>query len=370
MERTPSPANDIDYTVHNYTHPISSRTSTTELLEEGHNLIVSAGSKSKGWVSVKLTETVQPPKRNSRIYLYASPCPHIVQKDILKVANSELKEWDSPVDDSEKFRLEDLEEFISTGLKPVFDRPRSSSFERPRKRRKLDHGPLHGILPQPHIHPSNSMKLRRFTKIHPYRKTKPMAIPPYTIPLPLPSEYDRCAWIIPVRGILPWEHCSSASVLDPSQQIPLRLDADENQMYWTHKALDAFWEFLLKLKDVGSVGSLGVSFHASSSYQSSMSSINPPFIHSISQNHSTSKSEPSERSASVPRITLSSVDYIKVYQETRNAMYVRTALDAWAYNVHADDNGSLRTEGPTKVRVLKGARLALVDARSKGMLVS
>jgi hypothetical protein len=56
------------------------------------------------------------------------------------------------------------------------------------------------------------------------------------------------------------------------------------------------------------------------------------------------------------------VDHIKVYHDAANSMQLRNLLDAWAFQ-----SGEA---GAHKVRLLKGARLVLLDERSKGMLVS
>ena len=55
------------------------------------------------------------------------------------------------------------------------------------------------------------------------------------------------------------------------------------------------------------------------------------------------------------------VDYIKVYYDAYCRLYVQSALDAWSYDTDDCDN---------KVRVLKGARLVLVDACSRAIQIS
>lgn len=58
---------------------------------------------------------------------------------------------------------------------------------------------------------------------------------------------------------------------------------------------------------------------------------------------------------------LSVLDHIKVYHDAPSAMHVRNALDVWAYIVPGQEH---------KIRVLKHARLVLVDERAKGVLIS
>ena len=61
---------------------------------------------------------------------------------------------------------------------------------------------------------------------------------------------------------------------------------------------------------------------------------------------------------------LSMVDYIKINHDAPCRLYVRSALDAWSYEV-SDADGCVK-----KIRLLKGARLVLVDACSRGIQIS
>jgi hypothetical protein len=63
-------------------------------------------------------------------------------------------------------------------------------------------------------------------------------------------------------------------------------------------------------------------------------------------------------------LNLSTVDYIKVNHDALCRLYVRNALDAWSYEV-GDTDGCVK-----KIRLLKGARLVLVDACSRGIQIS
>lgn len=94
------------------------------------------------------------------------------------------------------------------------------------------------------------------------------------------------------------------------------------------------------------------------------------------------------------RVSLAGVDYIKIYHEAAYAMHVRNALYIWWYEHREHTNngtdamsgtaverrgddegaGGKRNAGEggqlVKIRVLKGARLALVDHKARGLLVS
>lgn len=62
-----------------------------------------------------------------------------------------------------------------------------------------------------------------------------------------------------------------------------------------------------------------------------------------------------------PRSLLSTLDYIKIYHEGLNAMHLRNMLHLWSYT---------EPQLSRKIRVLKGATLALIDERSRGILLS
>ena len=66
------------------------------------------------------------------------------------------------------------------------------------------------------------------------------------------------------------------------------------------------------------------------------------------------------------RPTLSKIDYIKVYLDAPRSFYVRSALDAWSYQLPSKSaDGRLQ-----KIRVLKSARLLLLDDGFQPVLVS
>jgi hypothetical protein len=76
-----------------------------------------------------------------------------------------------------------------------------------------------------------------------------------------------------------------------------------------------------------------------------------------------SSNPPKEVTAEGVASALSKTDYIKVYHEAKKSMFLRTALDLWAY-----EQGEGKAK--EKVRVLKGAKLVMVDHLSTGVLIS
>jgi hypothetical protein len=192
-------------------------------------------------------------------------------------------------------------------------------------------------------------------RILPFRKTVPQPINPYsqaTVREYLRMPFARSAWIVPVRGVLPWQGCSSAITLasspseNPSFLVPPQPEAENREIIWTHASLIDFWGFLLAVREANTLGPLALSFHAS-----------------VSNN---------------PRpLLLLEVDHIKIYHDAVCAMLIRSVLDAWAYPTaqvnrdrNADNAAPDNRTRTNKVRVLKGTKLVLLDERSNGVLVS
>ncbi|KAF6751668.1 hypothetical protein DFP72DRAFT_1172079 [Ephemerocybe angulata] len=539
---------DDRFTVHNYTALSSTRsfgagTGSRELLDSAQRLIKASSSKcNEGWTSMKEVEVVVWVPGN--LYAYNASPPLIVHENeevSPRARVEELKEWGSPVEESEVWSLADLEDFESSdfsvvhrhleALAPegdglaveeisgagepvrqesssagqdarvrveerqadeghvrsqpeaekgdavgvgssaqaqvevskkrpcptgeeteaesggqVTDASASASIQPPpSKRRKVDCGPLHGIIPRPHIYPSmpvDSNLPAPAVSQKPYKRTKPIYLAPYTDPLPPSSIWDRRAWIIPVRGSLPWEGCTAADVLferDPDDQdsvpsssssvLPLEKPVPPaprslEPVFWTRGALVQFWEFLKVLRRDGKMGMLGVAFQPSAQYRSGggLSRDGTGFgwssegaggqgqfaqqeeakrgrkgkerakaqgywdcdlgfgfggsressfadISAASGSGQAANANVAEDAAeqSVPRLSpgLTGVDYIKVYHEAGKSMVLRTVFDVWAFQVK-DGSGKVGE----RIRVLKGAKLVLVDHLSKGMLIS
>jgi len=289
---------------------------------------------------------------------------------------------------------------------------KSYTGERPTKRRRLDTGFLHNIVPRPHYHqaPSADYSLSNVRLLSAYVKSQPIPIPTYDlskIQAYLNEPYSRSAWIIPIRGILPWRGSTSAMILKDSETIPPNgpspissVTVQESCITWTHSAIASFWDFLLAVQKAKTLGPISVSFHAAPTYASpilSMSTSTEPDInHVLWGENVTSKSSDGD---AVPT-SLMTVDHVKIYHEVTYAMYLRNVLDAWGYHYQSLHNSSpqiasdeidanrvereddvtgrmKQTAAPQlanakskKIRILKGALLVLVDDSLNGMLLS
>jgi hypothetical protein len=158
--------------------------------------------------------------------------------------------------------------------------------------------------------------------LKPYTKTTPVPISPHdasTVEVYLKTPYARGAWIVPVRGILPWEGCSSAVVLSGELNLSERAD-EKGEITWTHESLVAFWTFLRAIRDGQALGPISFSLQR-----------------------------------------LQSAEYVKIYVEVLYGMALRNVLDAWGYDIPRKDK---------KIRVLKKSRLVFVDDRSRTVFLS
>jgi hypothetical protein len=179
------------------------------------------------------------------------------------------------------------------------------------------------------------------------------------------------AWLIPIRGILPWENCTSGAFLDASCIIPTPSSPIvDNQISWTQDSILKFWEFLLRLREVGKLGPLGISFNCSLQTRISPGTTNvdqrfyiDPDLLFLDVTTSNTEAVPYPQET-CSNLNLSTVDYIKVNHDAPCRLYVRNALDAWSYEV-GDTDSCVK-----KIRLLKGARLVLVDACSRGIQIS
>ena len=163
------------------------------------------------------------------------------------------------------------------------------------------------------------------------------------------------AWLIPIRGTLPWHNCTSGAFLDPASHVIPTPSSPiiDDQISWTQGSILQFWDFLYRLRQVGRLGPLGIAFNCCSSQSRATTDI-------------TDQQMPTTDTLPYPQESrsLSMVDYIKVNHDAPCRLYVRSALDAWSYEVR-DTDGCVK-----KIRLLKGARLVLVDACSRGIQIS
>lgn len=188
------------------------------------------------------------------------------------------------------------------------------------------------------------------------------------------DEYARLAWIIPVRGRLQWAGATAASILEDdhgprspaSDNLLPFVDSDPSgsKLTWTRGSLNDLWSTLKDLRECGRFGPLSLSFHATvrTGLTDSMEHYSYFGSHkqtTISMSTSVSSDmpadEPQQRNTGPP---LSAVDYIKVYHDAKYTKNLRAVLRAWSYR-----------KAGQKLRLLKEAKLVLVDELSRGLVI-
>lgn len=262
------------------------------------------------------------------------------------------------------------------------------------------------LISKPHFHlpPSPSPPVRPKVPTPPYTKSIPTPYGRHTVSSIqefLLSD-SRGAWIIPVRGILPWQESTTASILKPITELSLAYStqalsnntpqgsnidlpngvSESGEIIWTQTSLVSFWNFLLTLRQANTLGPLSLSFHAAPSHPHSHAySLSSPEYSLSSKGDDTGRNvlrSDSDDGAHLCRIPLLAVDHIKVYHDVEYAMLLRNVWDAWGFlpqvkgaEVVIDQNKWAGGDAKLKkIRILKGAKLVLVDERSKGVLLS
>lgn len=187
---------------------------------------------------------------------------------------------------------------------------------------------------------------------------------------------------MPVRGTLHWEAATAAALIDMLDDTlpsgPTSESAGDTQpkncITWTHAALRFFWDFLLSIQQVNVFGNLSLSFHTAPPHNFAVNESKSIEFNSIGGgNRDIFSAEIATKSfAQEPfRSSLLAVDHIKLYHDVEHAMYLRNALDAWSYHslpVCTDEEMAAGQVEAEKIRMLKGARLVLVDENSEGIL--
>ncbi|KAJ3853532.1 hypothetical protein EV368DRAFT_81486 [Lentinula lateritia] len=305
------------------------------------------------------------------------------------------------------------------------DSEHSEDFDRDKPSKKilrLDSDSLLRVIPQPHIQLSKSFIPPRFDAIQAYDRAQTIFLPPYTGPLPSTNDdFSRRAWIIPARGYLPsaWSEsgASSAVVLNPQEPgFSLEMTTTGSTIKWSHFALKEFWKYLNTLRDLNKLGSLGISFQPAQSAslrlrreKENISSLGSPDAHqgllvaeSLSQSGQSSTTSGASSS-------LRDCDYFKVYHDAKISMHLRRALDLFTFRLGSNEKQSVHLEQSEKAEffeqsresgvtsspssvyskatensedegrpkrkkpkycLLRGARLVLVDERSRGVLIA
>lgn len=314
----------------------------------------------------------------SKAYTLPHPPPRCFsEQNLIHDTSYVLEEWSCVARNHEVFAIEELEEFISTDFDEIITRPHSTNphesshsavalperhntnsyAEPPRKRSRLDAEPTSESVrsyvpevcvltlaylvvrtnaPKPYFYPYPFKQ--QFSPPDPtpfFAKAAITPIDPHTTSSlrELDTDpYARYAWIIPIRGTLPWRECSDAQLDEPrrSNVINHRHSA---KIPWTRDSLSAFWTFLIAFREAGTAGPLSLSLYLAPSPHSQML-----FTHTFEahgQRHSDPQGAAESHGSGAARRMLDglpSIDHIKIYHDAPYTRYIRNVLNAWAYH--------------------------------------
>lgn len=382
-------------TVHKYLDdegPALSHSAAT--LELGRDLVHAASSRL-GWrqPSVSFNKRLFELKYD-RLYQFSASPPQVGTPAPRTHA---LKDWGVPSSDEESFMLEALEEFLHLKLeapraRPARKRPASQdslpdirdcesrltarsstyqvSLEPPTKRPRYDVASISHLIPQPHYvpGPSGSLWPLDSERLRPYRRVQPSPIAPFDLAsanLFFNTLYNRAAWLIPVRGSLPWDDATCATILAPPQDDtplpsgPAPLRDGISRITWTHHSIVHFWEFLIAIQQAKNLGPISISFHSASS--------NNAFTFGPTAESGNRPVQPAQAEGSANLSDGFSDQY---------SFYLRNILDAYSYIPEATTPerrhpaGCEIAESMTKIRLLRLARLVIFDDQYRAVLLS
>ncbi|KAH0831265.1 hypothetical protein J3R83DRAFT_13899 [Lanmaoa asiatica] len=366
-------------------------------LERGRDLAFGC-STSNRWVTPQsTTDSSAFALRRDRLYQYRFSPPPL----ITAIRSINIHEWGQPshADDPDHFLIQDLQEFESTDFQTSLMHSRIGEVEpsrhgkrsqdsglnanEPAKRPRLEASSILDLVPQPHFIQAPAAKFQPVDtrKIPHYQKTLPTPIPPYdaaAVNQLLSCRFRRVAWLIPVRGSLPWDGASTAVILEGTQVASrspspcLHLPAAQPcAITWTSDSLQHLWTFLGSIQQARHLGPLSLSFHAAPADAFSTRDImsepvwesNHPYYLQHSPKHITGSSD--DFATDICRTHLECIDYIKVYHDVPYSLSLRNILDAYQYEPVNGEVPGRSGANDRKIRILKGAHLVFVDERSK-----
>ncbi|EIW53483.1 uncharacterized protein TRAVEDRAFT_74791 [Trametes versicolor FP-101664 SS1] len=413
---------DLDITVHHFTREhAEERSLSDQVLLDNAAALVTCLRNDAVWHTPRVIDFSVFSLTGKGVQYAVEPPPIYERGSGLKLGctRAREREWGEPVHPDEDNAVSELDEFyhgllrglLAAAARAVPEPPATATIETPpdvlttqddqvrarpdkrktysersvsqvsAKRPRFDEGSLFDALPLPHFEAC----LMTFENPWPpvqqaeFYPSTPTPIAPHTqatIDEHIADEFARLAWVIPVRGYLPWEGATPASMLAdypddgaPDPQVPKPEAAYQNpdspSIVWTRDALRAFWQFLQELRDADNLGPLGLAFYHLPVPHSAPSSMDPAAHLGSHKVDSTSwlgspsmPDDGASEALEAPRSTLCQMDYVKVYHDARYTKFLRKVFNAWAY----------RRPG-VKVRMLKGATLALLDECEKGLLL-
>ncbi|KAI0643828.1 hypothetical protein C8Q79DRAFT_156961 [Trametes meyenii] len=394
--------------------------SQEQALRDNASVLVSNLNDGSKWFYPHRVETLSFCFGRQQLQFTRDP-PKCPLDDHAQTKRANIKEWECIVntEDDEVWCLEDLEEFDHGVLRrlseqqqeheaakgmderdnagcqtrktkstePSTDKPTKRTLNTDTdslpatKRVRQDEGPLCSVIPFPHIYPT-LMSLQdpwsELPDVEFYRSPTPIS--PHnlaTMEALLDDPFGRLAWVVPIRGQLPWRATSASilaeiqtdshSALQGDAMIPQAPYANSSTpaIIWTRDAVNQFWQFLKQVRDTGNLGPVSLAFCTvpSTDTASSLEQFSSFGSHKLDTASVISSSVDGGSLADIVSefsrpCLLRDCGYIKIYHDAGYTKFLRNILNAWSYR-----------QAAVKIRVLKGASLALLDERGKGLLL-
>ncbi|KAI0299408.1 hypothetical protein B0F90DRAFT_1728484 [Multifurca ochricompacta] len=343
---------------------------------------VHAVCEATGWQTPRTSVSQECFLKNAFTYLFPPP----LISNVTTLGSTPMKEWNTRPSGSETFSIAELHPFentlvffprtgLSVGIPAVLeDHNRHGSICPSQPLSKcmkveVDMGPLDELIHLPHYIPAPFMSSQHALPRALLDTHYPLTpIPPQTtssINALFSSTYSRVAWLIPVRGVPPWDGVSRASIAFGHLPVPWPVYLSSGDITWTHDSLRQFWFFLISCSKSCSethssvTGPLSLSFHTTQAVlaRSQRGIASPTASGYIPANRETGMTppdpSPAPSAASASGTRLKDIDYIK-----------------WAYEGKGNELSEDSRTRRKGFRVLEFAKLALVNERGEGILVS
>ncbi|KAF8516055.1 hypothetical protein JB92DRAFT_2912213 [Gautieria morchelliformis] len=400
----------LDITAHHF-NVDSSPPSSTLLLEAARKL-VDAASSSK-WSFIR-----PPIARLSPTGTHASACfewgrePPLIDRNTGDT-DSELRDWDAPFDDDMEVininSLPDFEEmdfgdvFVQPGSRPMKCIPGSApsthgrrgevdvnSNTQPRKRlrsqsKTLSTPPetisISKLIPFPHYYESPDPArppprgIDSIPAFHVARSLSPS--------VSLTAPFARTAWLVPLRGVPPFDGASSAKLNSMHTDVEQPPDpVSPRTIQWTPAAVTQFWTFLLRQRSMNNFGpiSLGYMFSSPSVQKNQSKNLNARWDNRSDHKRGKGKNKQIQNKKLIQTDSADSNEtaqvmvweYIKIYHDAQYAMKLRSLLDSfrWEDDIGWEKGRIISDALPRQYRVLKATRLVLVDETGEAILLA
>ena len=264
-------------------------------------------------------------RTSGRIFRFKKPPP--ARPPSKATYTPPLRQW-GDLTPEEVVDVSSLEEFKGTDFLSRLSRHKSDHVTG--NKRKQD---ASSSVDEPDIKRARLEESDIFKYFKPYGKAPLTPIPPYTkevIDDLFEDTAARGAWLIPLRGVLPWQDAWGGCVLalTPATSGP---DTTSKAISWTQDIIKKLWEDLCTIRKNNTLGPISLSFGHSSSDAKDDDGKNKAFA------------------------------AIKIHHNIQYSLYVRAVLDSWRPKSDSLNKGSASAPRLRAPRPMQNVKLVLLD---------